>query len=148
MWFPSLGANRNNKTYVAQLQLMYTTVLHIHAGNCWQIFSQNSDLEVETESLRMYGWIWCYRNVNNGERLSFAVYNSYQNAIIPQRQKPVSLSTEQLQVSSFDDSMKSLLGGFCSFEQRSVMFVFWDHKKEPSSSDFTCCFSAAANMSC
>ena len=87
--------------------------------------SQNSKLlQVETESLQMCGWILRYRNVNNSVRLSLAVYNSYQNAIIPQRLRPVSLSTERLQVSSFDDSMKSLLGGFCSFEQRSVMFVF------------------------
>lgn len=57
--------------------------------------SQNSEvLQVETESLQMYGWISCYRNVNNRVRLSLAVYNSYQNAVIPQRQKPISLSTE------------------------------------------------------
>lgn len=57
-------------------------------------------------------------------RLRLAVYNSYQNAIIPQRQKAISLAPELLQVSSFDDGLKSLLGGLCSFDQRSVMFVF------------------------
>lgn len=63
----------------------------------------------------------------------FYIYNAFQNAIIPHTKSgPILFSTEQL--SSFDDSVKSLLGGFCSFEQRSVMFVFWDHRRKPSSS--------------
>lgn len=52
-----------------------------------------------------------------------AVYNSFQNSLIPQRQKPILLLIEKLQVSSFDDSMRSLFGGLCGFEQRPVMFV-------------------------
>lgn len=87
----------------------------------------------------------CY---NSRVRLSLAVYNSYQKkkSFNPSEPEPILLSTEQLQVSSFDDSVKSLSAGFHSFQQLSVMFVFWDQRKEASSLRFTCCFSAAASV--
>lgn len=87
----------------------------------------------------------CY---NSRVRLSLAVYNSYQKkkSFNPSEPEPILLSTEQLQVSSFDDSVKSLSAGFHSFQQLSVMFVFRDQRKEASSLCFTCRFSAAASV--
>ena len=116
---------------------------HLQA-HCWktQACSWHTKPKLQAESLRMHGWILCHRNVNNRPRLSLAVYNSYQNVIIPQSRSPFRYQQSSSGFHPFDGSVKSLLGVFCSSEQRSVMFVFRDHRKEPS----TCCFTAAVGV--
>lgn len=104
--------------------------------------SSNSD-KYELNLKETCGWIllFSFYRINNRARWGSAMYNSYQNALIPQREKPIPAPTEQLQVSSFDDSVQSLLGGllwlwatFCH-----VRFSLRSQGSNGARHIFTCC---------
>lgn len=107
--------------------------------------SQNSKLlQVETESSWMYGWILCYRKIcYKSVRLSLAVYHFYQNAIIPQSQSPFSYHQSSSRFHPLMTAGSLCWVVFVALSNFLSCFVFWDHRKEPSSSHFTCRFSAA-----
>lgn len=95
----------------------------------------SSSYKWKLNPVRMHGRILCYRSVNNRARLSLAVYNSYQNALIPLRQKPIFV-------------INTAAPGFILWWQHDVfvgrVFVAlsnvlscsfsWDHRKKQSSS--------------